>query len=132
MAAIRKGQGPNALPQGAATQVNAATPPAAAFDDELLGNMGAEIPVQFAQGEEDDSDLDTGLSENMDILTGEADPGFRPPPIADQGTPSRAPTHAVRFLHILTAGARNPLSPVGMTALYKWFVRRLEREMQRR
>ena len=133
MAEYRRGTGPNALPQGGAAAINAAQPaPQDILPSTTSGGGlpdGTEIPVEFGQPEDD---LDTGLSENMSILTGPADPAFKSTPIQTRKGPDRVPSHIVANMPILQAAARNPESPIAMTALYRFIARRLEREMQGR
>ena len=125
----RRGRGPDQLPQGAATAVNAAQLPQGGGTGLP---PGTEIPVQFAPEGGDDPGPDTGLTENMQLMVGPADPRFRPTPISTQGQPNRVPAHIVRHLPILAAAARNPESPVAMKALLLFITRRLEQEMQGR
>jgi len=129
MAEFRRGQGPNALPQGGAAQVNASTPAA----EDLAGTPlepGGDIPVVYARGEADPvSNDDNGLSEEAQVLLAPPNPGFAPSLMSAQGA-GRVPRYVVRHLPILMAAARDPEAPVTIRALYNAVVRRLEAEMR--
>ena len=126
-AEYRRGTGPNALPQGAATAVNAAQPP------DLAGTPmepGADVPVMFAP-ENDEEELTAGGSENMKILLGPSDPAFQKT-MAPRDRPGRVPRYVVRHLPTLSAAAKSPDAPPALRALYNAITRDLEQEMLRR
>jgi len=125
MAEVRRGVGPNALPQGAATALNRAIPAESAYQDN-------EVPVQFVPDSvEDDVAPDGELGENMEVLLSDPDEGYRPPLFA-RDPPGRVPARIVRHLPQLMAAARDPDAPIALKAMYKMIVRRLEQEMQSR
>lgn len=125
MADIRRGTGPDALPQGAASQLNAAAIPP---QPGMLEGPGAEVPVEFAKRADVEDESLGPLSENMEILLGQPNPGYQPPAVAD--IPQRMPRRIVQSLPLLQAIARNPDSPPAAKAMYRWAVRRLEQEMR--
>lgn len=126
MAEYQQGEGPNRLPQGAATQLNAAQP------RDLLDGPGSEIPVEFAPREEDRvDDFDTGVGENMQVLLEPPNPDYRAS-VVPKDRPGRVPQYVVRHLPALAAAARNPEAPVTLKAFYNMVVRHLEQEMRAR
>ena len=128
-AEYRRGTGPNALPQGGAAAINAAQPP----PQDLAGTpmeLGADVPVMFAPGE-DDEDETLGGSENMQILMGPSDPNFQRS-LAPRDRVGRVPRSVVRHLPTLSAAAKAPDAPPTLRALYNAITRDLEQEMARR
>ena len=122
MAEVQRGEGPNALPFGAATALNRAQPSASAFQTD-------EIPIQFAP-DTDADELPTGsLGENMDVLLSDPDEGYRERLMA-RDRPGRVPRYIVRHLPTLMAAARNPDAPPTIRAFYNAIVRQLEAEMR--
>ena len=120
MAEYRRGQGPNALPQGAATGLNARTPPNAAYQD-------MEIPVEFARDNEPDlEEDDSRYDENMQVLLSPPDAGYKPPAMRDRA--GRVPRYVVRHLPELMMAAQQPDAPPTLRALYRKVVRDLEAE----
>ena len=122
MAEVQRGEGPNALPFGAATALNRAQPSASAFQTD-------EIPIQFAP-DTDADELPTGsLGENMDVLLSDPDEGYRERLMARDRS-GRVPRYIVRHLPTLMAAARNPDAPPTIRAFYNAIVRQLEAEMR--
>ena len=125
MAEYRRGTGPQALPQGGAAAINAAQPPAAGPDQFTMG-PGSEVPVEFASGPEVPDD-ERGLSENLQIMLGDPDPGYQPP-LINEGRKGRLPQHIVRNLPALQAAAKAPDAPPALRAIYNMSIRQLELE----
>ena len=129
-AAYRKGTGPNALPQGAATSLNARQP-----KEDVSGTpleAGADVPVVFSPGVEEPLDEGMGgYSENMQMLLDNPDPNYRPP-MMPKARPGRMPTGYVRHLPQLAAMARLPNAPPALIGMYNLAVMHLENEMKRR
>ena len=119
----RRGRGPDQLPQGAATAVNAAQRPP---PDQVMQGPGSEIPVEFATGPEEPDD-ERGLSENLQIALSEPDPAYQPP-LINEGRKGRLPQHIVRNLPALRAAAKAPDAPPALRAIYNMAVRQLELE----
>ena len=122
MAEYRRGTGPNALPQGAASRLNRMTPDQAGYQDNT-------VPVQWARGnqpEEPDED-DGGLSENMQVLLSQHDTGYRPPLMAKQRA-TRVPRYVVRHLPTLYAASRLPDAPPTLRGMFNAVVRYMENE----
>ena len=130
MAEYRRGRGPDALPQGAATQLNAANPGAEDYSGTPMEPFGAEVPVQFAPDAEEPLPEDRTLSENMQILTAPPNPQFAPPFMSKRRM-GRVPQTVVRSLPLLMAASRDPEAPAALRALYRRTVRDLEDEMHR-
>ena len=125
MAEYRQGVGPERLPQGGATQLNANAPQAA---EETF--QAEEIPVLFAPGEDDPiPNDDNGLDEDTQILLEGPDPGYQPRLIA-RDRPGRVPRYVVRHLPQLMAAVKDPNAPVTLRALYRALVRQLEDEQR--
>ena len=123
----RQGVGPNRLPQGAATQLNAATPPPA----RPPSADAPEIPVQYAQGEDDLlPDNDNGLSETKQILLDPPYPEYEPSLLPRQRT-GRVPRSIVRSLPVLMMAVKDPSAPPMLRALYRAIVRQLDAERRR-
>ncbi len=122
MAEYRRGQGPNALPQGGASAANAATPPPAELE-----NM--DIPVQFAPGEADPIPDGPEGDEVLDTLLAAPFEGFRPG-ATPRERPGRVPKYVVRNLPLLMAAAKDPEAPPTIRALYRATIRHLEQEMR--
>lgn len=119
MAEMQKGTGPDALPQGAATQLNdSAAPPAQQPD-----LMPQDIPVQYAAAPKIEGASMKG-SENLNILTNPADPNFRP---AAQPL-NRVPKRVARNLPLLQAASKDPEAPRAIKALYRAIITKLEEE----
>lgn len=130
MAEVRRGTGPEALPFGAASELNRAAQPQQGAED-FLG-PGSEIPVQFETGETDQvDDFDTGTGENMQVLLEPPNPAYRAP-VLSKDRPGRVPQYVVRNLPQLMAAARNPEAPIALKALFNMVTRQLEQEMRRR
>lgn len=121
MAEYRRGQGPNALPQGAAKKLNVRTPPAGAYQD-------MDIPIEFAPDTQPDVDEDDShYDENMQVLLSPPDPGYRRA-VMPRDRPNRVPRYVVRNLPVLMAASRDPSAPPALRALYKATLRQLEME----
>lgn len=118
MAEYRRGSGPQQLPQGAASAVNAATP---------SSYPQVNIPVQYATPADHPPLPPDGQNDNMDILTAPPHPDYQPPLVAPTA-PSVVPQSVVRNLPRLMAAARDPNAPQTVTALYKAIVWELERQ----
>jgi len=127
MAEIQRGEGPDALPFGAATALNRAQPP---MEGTSSLDLGGDIPVVYApDGQDDIPDEDEGgSSENMQVLLGRPHPNYRPAVVTDP--PGKVPKKIVRQLPMLMAAARDPEAPIALKAMYRMIVRRLEREMK--
>src|SRR3972149_4315890 len=122
MAEVQRGEGPDALPFGAATSLNRAQPSATA-------SQADETPIQFAP-DTDADELPTGsLGENMDVLLSDPHEGYRERLMA-RDRPGRGPPYIVRPLPTLMAAARNPDAPPTIRAFYNAVVRQLEAEMR--
>ena len=122
MAEYRRGSGPDALPQGAASALNAAAAPP-------IEAANADIPVVFAPGEEDPiPDDDKGLDEDQQVLVEGPYAGFRAQPKDRAG---RVPRSVVRHLPQLQAAARDPSAHPTLRAYYVSVVRNLEIELSR-
>ena len=123
MAEYRRGQGPNALPQGGATQVNRAQPPDRSFTLDA-----PEIPVQYApEGDVGIPNVPPGASENKQILLNGPDERFRPK-VAPADRAGRVPRYVVRHLPELAAAVKDPTSPPALRAIYNSVLRQLELE----
>ena len=122
MAEYRRGQGPNALPQGAATALNRFQPDKAGYQD-------MDIPVEFAPGNEPDEpdEGDGGYSENMQVLLSAPDAGYRAR-LMPRESPTRVPRYVVRHLPTLMAAARMPDAPPTLRALFNAVVEYMDRE----
>lgn len=121
---VRRGQGPDALPFGAATALNAATP------DELALET-PEIPVIFAPGTEDPvPDDDRDLNEDLQILAAAPDPEYRRSAVPKE-RPGRVPKYVVRHLAQFRAAATAPDAPPTLRALYNATIRQLDDERRR-
>ena len=121
MAEYRQGTGPNRLPQGAATALNAATPPPIEVEN-------SDIEVQFAPGEEEIPDDLGGLDEDQQVLTEPPFAGFKAQPKDREG---RIPRYVVRHLPQLQAAARDPSAHPTLRAYYMSVVRNLEIELKK-
>jgi len=118
LAEYQRGSGPQQLPQGTASAVNAATPsPAQPLD----------IPVQYAGPADHPPIPPDGQNDNKDILTAPPHPGYVPP-LVPQATPSQVPQSVVRNLPRLMAAARDPDAPETVKALYNAIVWELNRQ----
>lgn len=129
-AEFRRGQGPNALPQGAATALNEAQPD---LDDDPAAGLlpDDDIPVQFTSGKGAPiPDDDSGLSDDLKILLGPPNPNYRPR-LARTERPGRVPTYVVRQLPQLIAAAADPAAPPTLIALKNSILRYIEDEMRR-
>jgi hypothetical protein len=119
---FQRGQGSDALPQGAATALNETQPDNGDF---ALENM--DIPVLFAPGEHDPIDNnDGGLSENIQVLIDHPNPDYRAIPKDRQG---RVPRYVVRHLPEIWAAVKDPEATPTHRALYNGVIRYLEQEM---
>lgn len=119
---FRRGQGPNALPQGAAAALNRAQPNFA------LENQ--DIPVEFATPQDDivpDEAFDD--DDDLGVLLADPDPRFSPTPKDRAG---RIPRYVVRHLPQLQAAQRDPNAHPTLRAYYLSIVRNLEREQMNR
>lgn len=126
MAEYRRGQGPNALPQGAATSLNEAQPD---LDALALENM--DVPVQYGKGDGlPIPDDDSGVSDDLSILLAPPNPNYtkRVLPKERQG---RVPKYVVRHLPQFRAAATAPDAPPTLRALYNATLRQLEEERRR-
>ena len=117
MAEYQRGSGPNALPQGGASQVNAATPPPD------LENT--DIPVEYDTSPEGVPAKLGGLDEDSQVLTEPPYDGFKVPPKDRQG---RLPTYVVRHSGQLQAAARDPSAHPTLRAYYRRMARDMEIE----
>jgi hypothetical protein len=126
MPEYRRGTGPDALPQGAATRLNALTP---RMRPEDAGYQDNTVPVQWARGNEPDMDEgdDAGLSENMQVLLSPHDVGYRAPVMSKQ-RPNRVPAYVVRHLPEALAASRMPDAPPALRAMFNSTIRYLENE----
>ena len=122
MAEYRRGTGPDALPQGAASRINRATPPPGGAD---FGYQANEVPIQWARGEEPD-EPEGKMSENMEVLTSPPDAGYKPPLMSKQAR--RVPARVVRNLDKLYAAQRHPDAPPLLRAAYRYWLWQLEQE----
>ena len=127
----RQGVGPNRLPQGAATALNAqpqprqqrpaATPPELENDD---------IPIEYAQGEDEPvPNDDNGLSEEMQVLLEPPNPQYRGR-VMPKDREGRVPRYVVRHLPQLMAASKDPSAHPTLRAYYNSIVRHLEQEMR--
>lgn len=123
MPEYRRGTGPDALPQGAATRLNRTTPRITAAN---AGYQDNTVPVQWAGGEEPEED-DKGLSDNMQVLLSPPDEGYRPP-VMPRERPNRVPRYVVRHLPTMFAASRMPDAPPTLRAMFNAIVRQLETE----
>lgn len=121
MPEYQRGSGPNALPQGGASQLNANTPPPAEVPDLTPGDIPVEYGTPLPVEESSMKD-----SENMNLLTGPHDPAFKPGP-ADE-TFNHVPRNVVRQLPIWAVASKDPEAPPGLRVLYKALVARLQAE----
>jgi hypothetical protein len=118
LAEYKRGTGPKALPQGAASAANKATPsPAPPID----------IPVEYAGPADHPQLKPDGQDENMDILTNHPDPNWSPSVLAPT-SPQTVPRSVVRNLPTLMAAANDPGAPMSIKALYRSVVFELERQ----
>ena len=121
MAEYRRGRGPNALPQGAASTINRLTPADAGYQDNT-------VPVTFARENAPDiDDDDTGASENMQVLLSPPDAGYQSPLMAKERQ-TRVPRYVVRHLPTLMAAARQPDAPPALRAMFNSVLRYLDNE----
>ncbi len=125
MAEYRRGSGPNALPQGAATGLNAATPDPEA--QMLTENQ--HIPVQYAPQHDVIPNDNSGLDENQDIMLDHPDPNYQPS-LMTQNRPGKVPTYVVRHMPELLAATADPSAPPTLIALKRSIVRHLENELR--
>lgn len=124
MAEYRRGQGPNALPQGEATRLNEATP------DELALES-PDIPVIFAPGRDDPvPDDDSDLNEDLQILAAPPDPRYKGS-VVPKERPGRIPKYVVRHLAEFRAAATAPDAPPSLRALFNATIRHLDDERRR-
>ena len=122
----RRGSGSNALPQGGASQVNAAQPARDDMNDPAI----AEVPVEYAPGEDDPIENDDSHdSENMQVLLQDPDPGYRST-LLPKDRAGRVPRYVVRHLPQLMAAVKDPDAPPTLRALYNATLRHLEMEMR--
>ena len=126
MAEYRRGTGPDALPQGGASQANAATP--APSDYGALALENTDVPVQYAPGEADAiPGDDSGLADDKQILLDEPDPGYEKSAVPRERQ-GRIPKYTVRHLAQFRAAATAPDAPPGLRALYNATIRQLDEE----
>lgn len=125
MAEYQRGTGPDALPQGEATALNAAQPE---FTDPAIPD---DIPVEFvpAQGTPIPND-DTGLGDDAAILVDHPDPDYTRSVFSNERT-GRVPTYVVRHLPTLLAAAADPHAPPTIIGLKNSVIRYLEDERRR-
>ena len=120
----RRGSGSNALPQGGASQVNRSQP----AQDDLNDPSIAEVPVEYAPGEDDPiEDDDSHDSESMQVLLQGPDPNYRTALLPPKRT-GRVPKYVVRNLPQLQAAARSPDATPALRAMYNAVIRQLEIE----
>ena len=120
MAEYRRGQGPNALPQGGAAQVNRQTPRPAPLE--------TQVPVQYApEGDVAIPDEIPGASETKQVLLQGPHPRFEPSEIPLDRA-GRVPRYVVRHLPQLAATAKDPMAPPALRAMYAAVLRQLELE----
>lgn len=122
---FRRGSGPNALPQGGASQVNRSQPDEADFMTE-----NTEIPVVFASGEDEIDDVDGGMTENMQVLASSPDREYRAS-LTQPAREPRLPKYVLRHLPTLAAAAKDPDAPATIRAMYNAVVRQLGAEVRR-
>ena len=121
MAEYRRGQGPDALPQGAASTLNRITPANAAYQDNT-------VPVEFARDNEPDVDEDDGgLNENMQVLVSPPYAGYRSQ-LMSKARPYRVPRYVVRHLPTLFAASRQPDAPPTLRAMFNAIIRYMDSE----
>ena len=123
MAEFRRGVGPNALPFGAATQLNRAQ------DFGELAMENTDIPVMFAKGEADAVPEPSG-GDDLEILLDHPDPDYQTS-IIPKERPGRIPRYTVRHLAQFRAAATSPDAPPGLRALYNATIRQLDEEQRR-
>jgi len=126
MAEYRQGTGPDRLPQGGASQVNAATPTESDYGELALENT--DVPVQYAPGEADAiPNDDSGLADDKQILLEDPDPGYEAQVIPKERK-GRIPKYTVRHIAQFRAAATAPDAPPGLRALYNATIRQLDEE----
>lgn len=121
MPEYRRGTGPNALPQGAASALTEATPNPGLDDD---------IPIQFTTKADLDDDEVGAVGDDMAALLDAPDPNYKPA-LMRGGRPGRVPQYVVRHLPALLAAAADPGAPPSLIALKNSIIRHLEDEMRR-
>ena len=125
MAEYRRGQGSDALPQGAASSLNRLLPRGGA---DQAGYQDNTVPVEFARDSEPDVDEDDkGYSENLQVLLSPPDAGYRSS-VMPKDRPNRVPRYVVRHLPTLMAAARQPDAPPAVRAIFNATLRYLESE----
>ena len=129
MAEYRRGTGPDALPQGGASQANAATPTASDYDALALENT--DIPVQYAPNRDEQiPNDDSDVHDDLQILLEGPDPEYQPA-LMQKNRPGRVPSYVVAHLPQLMAAAKDPAAPPTLVALKNSIIRHLEDEQRR-
>jgi len=123
MPEMQRGTGPDALPQGAAQQLNRSAAPAAQQPN--MAPDPADIPVEYANPPKIASN-DLRSSENNQLLTAPAEPNFRAAPGSEGG---KIPRSLVRYLPIMGIAAKDPAAPRSLQAFYEAAVAALDQEV---
>lgn len=122
---FQRGQGPNALPQGAATQANEGI--------DVSGDP-FEVPVVFEEPGLEDTELDndTGMSEDEQFLFDDPFPEYQRS-IVPTTRPNRLPKYVIRHLPAAIASLNNPRTPPAWKAMIRATIRQasLERDEDR-
>ena len=130
MAEYRRGTGPNALPFGAATALNAQPQPRQQKEPPPVME-NAEIPVEYAVGDEDFIPTDmNGMSEMKQLLLDAPYPEYQPSMFPNERS-GRVPRKIVQSLPVLMVVAKDPSAPPMLRALYRATVRQLDAERRR-